>query len=187
MKPKKAEKSNPGNNRPPRFTPVKRAVLLRLLLWWGFLFSAVVPGTQTSPDLGANFLQIGSSGATLSDTVNAQTEFRIGVQAYYRYAFNEAINAFERANSFRPGEPLVLDWLGRAYYRSGMEATALRQWTFAADRSSSSSDEILLRSRIETVRNRRSLLPYMEEGQRYVEAGRYPGRSGTSIFFRQPV
>ena len=142
---------------------------------------------QSDEDFGPNFLPIGDSGANLADTVNAQTEFRIGIQAYYRYAFNEAINAFERANAFRPGEALILDWLGRAYYRSGFESTALNQWGYAVDRSFSSSDEILLLSRIETVRNRRSLLPFMEEGQRYIEAGRYPGRSGTSIYFRQPI
>jgi DNA-binding beta-propeller fold protein YncE len=142
---------------------------------------------KAQADLEPNFLQIGATGATLTDTINARNEFRIGVQAYNRFAFNEAINSFERANSFRPGEPLILDWLGRAYYRSGFEDTAIRQWSFAADHSSASSDEILLRSRIETVRNRRSLLPLMEEEQRYVEAGRYPGRSGTSIYFRQPV
>ncbi|MCL1815512.1 MAG: NHL repeat-containing protein [Treponema sp.] len=152
-----------------------------------FLLSVFILGSQTDVDFGPNYLQEGDSGASLSDTISAQNEFRIGVQAYYRYAFNEAINSFERANSFRPGEPLILDWLGRAYYRSGFEDTALRQWAFAADRSSSSSDEILLRSRVETVRNRRSLLLLMEEGQRYVEAGRYPGRIGTSIYFRQPV
>ncbi|MDR1143407.1 MAG: 6-bladed beta-propeller [Spirochaetaceae bacterium] len=157
--------------------------------------SAVAPGYSRNPeatdaetpDSGPNFLQPGTTGASLTDTVDAQNEFRIGVQAYYRYAFNEAILAFERANSFRPGEPLVLDWLGRAYYRSGLEDTALRQWSFAAEKSSASADQILLRSRIETVQNRRSLVSFMEDVERYVEAGRYPGRSGSGIYFRQPT
>ncbi|GHV85769.1 hypothetical protein AGMMS50230_13770 [Spirochaetia bacterium] len=135
---------------------------------------------------GPNYLQPGNSGS-LTDTINAQNEFRIGVQSYYRYAFNEAINSFERANSFRPGDPLVLDWLGRAYYRSGFEDTAIRQWNYAAERSPSSADQILIRSRIETIRNRRSLLQFMEEDLRYVEAGRYPGRTAAAIYFRQPT
>jgi DNA-binding beta-propeller fold protein YncE len=136
---------------------------------------------------GPNYLPRVNSPGPLTDTINARTEFRIGVQAYYRYAFNEAINSLERANSFRPGESLILDWLGRAYYRSGFEETAIRQWDFAAENASSSSDEILLRSRIEAVRNRRSLFPLLEEEQRYVEAGRYPGRVESSIYFRQPI
>jgi DNA-binding beta-propeller fold protein YncE len=141
--------------------------------------------TLEAQDRGLNFLPLGDSN--ISDTVNAQNEFRIGVQAYYRFAYNEAINSFERANSFRHGEPLILDWLGKSYYRSGFEDTAIRQWNNAADFTSSSSEEILLRSRIETVRRRRNFIPFMEEGPRYVESGRYPGRIGGSIYFRQPT
>jgi DNA-binding beta-propeller fold protein YncE len=150
-------------------------------------FLSVFAGAQTRDGSGPNYLGIGNSSASLIDTVNAQNEFRIGVQAYNRYAFNEAILAFERALSFRPGEPLILDWLGRAYYRSGFEDTAVRQWQSAMEASRAGSEEILLRSRVETVRNRRSLLTLMEEGLRFVEAGRYPGRSGASIYFRQPM
>jgi DNA-binding beta-propeller fold protein YncE len=171
--------------------PLRNRFFFRIFL---FLFSApmlgpllgLLPGPLLGAQQEPNYLQTGNTGAPLIDTINAQNEFRIGVQAYYRYAFNEAINAFERANSFRPGEALILDWLGRAYYRSGFEDTAVRQWSFAAENTASSSEEILLRSRIETVQNRRSLLPLMEESRRFVEAGRYPGRSGTSIYFRQP-
>ncbi|MDR2553321.1 MAG: 6-bladed beta-propeller [Treponema sp.] len=139
-------------------------------------------GTDRSP----NYLRQRNTGAALNDTISAQNEFRVGVQAYYRYAFNEAIGAFERANSFRPGESLILDWLGRTYYRSGFEETAIRQWSFAAESAESSSEEILLRSRMETVRNRRSLLPLLEE-DRYIETGRYPGRTAAAVYFRQPT
>ncbi|MDR2073533.1 MAG: 6-bladed beta-propeller [Spirochaetaceae bacterium] len=158
----------------------------RVLAVTGLLvFSGGTLGSQQD-ERGPNYLQPGNSAVPLTDTINARNEFRIGVQAYYRYAFNEAINSFERANSFRPGESLILDWLGRAYYRSGFEDTAVRQWSFAAETTPSSSDEILLRSRIETVQNRRSLFPLMEENPHYVEAGRYPGRTGTGMYFRQP-
>jgi DNA-binding beta-propeller fold protein YncE len=164
--------------------------MVRRFLTVIFLVAAAVAVQSQNPgtaDREPNFLPAGNTGTSFNDTINAQNEFRIGVQAYYRYAFNEAILSFERANSFRPGEPLILDWLGRAYYRSGFEDTALRQWTFAAETTSVSSDQILLRSRIETVQNRRSLVSFMGEGQRYVEAGRYPGRTGTGIYFRQPT
>jgi tetratricopeptide (TPR) repeat protein len=175
------------NNKSGEGGMIKKKLVLRSLKLCCFAVLASLLLAQNGEDFGPNFLQPGDSGVPLIDTINAQNEFRIGIQAYYRYAFNEAINAFERANAFRPGEPLILDWLGRAYYRSGFEETALSQWSYAADRSSSSSDEILLLSRVETVRNRRSLLPLMEEGQRYVEAGRYAGRGETNIYFRQPV
>ncbi|MDR2029627.1 MAG: 6-bladed beta-propeller, partial [Treponema sp.] len=130
----------------------------------------------------------GLSGGTDRDALAAREEFRVGVQAYNRYAFNEAILSFERALSFRPGEPLILDWLGRSYYRSGLEDTALRQWQSAADiYGPSAAETLVLVSRIETVRNRRSLFPAMDDDIRYVEAGRFPGRYNDIRIFRQPT
>jgi len=128
------------------------------------------------------------------NTVYARDEFRIGVQAYNRYGFNEAIQSFERALSYRPGEALLLDWLGRAYYRSGFEDTAVRQWQAAAEAYGYSTGEaLLLGSRIETVRNRRGLEPVALggsgplENDRYVEAGRYPGRGEGVVYYKQPT
>jgi DNA-binding beta-propeller fold protein YncE len=129
----------------------------------------------------------GYGGADLN-ALYAREEFRVGVQAYNRFAFNEAILSFERALSFRSGEPLLLDWLGRAYYRSGLEETALRQWRSARESYGPASGEaLLISSHIETVRNRRSLLPVADDGVRYVEAGRYPGHYNDIILFRQPT
>ncbi|MDR3139094.1 MAG: NHL repeat-containing protein [Treponema sp.] len=120
--------------------------------------------------------------------VQAREEFRVGVQAYNRFAFNEAILSFERALSFRPGESLILDWLGRSYYRSGFEDIALRQWQSALQGYEPfSEDSLLLASRIETVRNRRSLLPVADDDIRYVDAGRYPGRYESAVYYRQPT
>ena len=131
--------------------------------------------------------QQGFRGTDLNATY-AQEEFRIGVQAYNRFAFNEAILSFERALAFKPGEPRLLDWLGRAYYRSGLEETAIRQWRSAISGYSPMSNEaLLLTSKIETVRNRRSLIPFVEEGVRYVESGRFPGILNNQTFYRHPT
>jgi DNA-binding beta-propeller fold protein YncE len=128
------------------------------------------------------------TGGNDINAVYAAEEFRIGVQAYNRYAFNEAILSFERALAFRPGEPLILDWLGRAYYRSGLDDTALRQWrAAAAGYGWASGNGVLLGSRIETVSNRRNLLPVANDEVRYVEAGRYPGRYEENTLYRQPT
>jgi DNA-binding beta-propeller fold protein YncE len=118
----------------------------------------------------------------------AREEFRVGVQAYHRFAFNESILAFERALSFKPDEPLILDWLGRAYYRSGIEESALRQWRSAAFSSTPQSAEyLLLNSRVETVQNSRNLLPIADDAIRYVESGRYPGIIEKQVLYRQPT
>jgi DNA-binding beta-propeller fold protein YncE len=128
------------------------------------------------------------TGGTGINALYAAEEFRIGVQAYNRYAFNEAILSFERALAFRPGEPLILDWLGRAYYRSGLDDTALGQWrAAAAGYGWSTGNGMLLGSRIETVTNRRNLLPVADDEVRYVEAGRYPGQYEENTLYRQPT
>jgi DNA-binding beta-propeller fold protein YncE len=128
------------------------------------------------------------TGGTGAAALSAAEEFRLGIQAYNRFAYNEAILSFERALSFRPGEPLILDWLGRAYYRSGIEETALRQWRAALEiYGRNTSAGMLLGSRIETVTNRRFLLPIADDGVRYVETGRYPGRYEDISLYRQPT
>ena len=79
-------------------------------------------------------------------------EFRRGVQAYYRGTFNEAILLFEKALTHIPGDSLILDWLGQAYYRSGVEGAALEQWSAA---SASGYGGQLLKNKIEVVKERR--------------------------------
>ena len=128
------------------------------------------------------------TGGSDSNAISAAAEFRIGVQAYNRYAFNESILSFERSLSYRPGEGIILDWLGKAYYRSGFEDTALRQWRAAlAAYPPKSGDSMVVANRIETLVNRRLLLPVANDRVRYVDAGRYPGRNGDYVLFRQPT
>ena len=122
------------------------------------------------------------------NAINAAGEFRIGIHAFNRYAFNEAILSFERALSFRPGEPIIMDWLGKAYYRSGLENTALRQWRAAAGGYGKNSAEgMVVGNRIETVANRRTLLPVADDDVRYIESGRYPGEYESITLYRQPT
>ena len=161
---------------------MKSLVRLFALLWLIIIFSVnlyaqaepIRPGPVT-----------GGSGA---DALSAADAFRLGVQAYNRFSYNEAILSFERALSLRPGQPLILDWLGRGYYRSGFEETALRQWRAALEiYGRNTGIGMLLHSRIETVANRRFLMPIADDGVRYVQSGRYPGRSQSNVFYRQPI
>jgi len=128
------------------------------------------------------------TGGTGPDALIAAEEFRLGVHAFNRFSYNEAILSFERALSFRPGNALIHDWLGRAYYRSGFEETALRQWRSALDiYGRNSGVGMLLGARIETVANRRFLLPVANDNVRYVESGRFPGAVNNVNMFRQPT
>ena len=134
------------------------------------------------------FAQNESESAANPAALAAAEEFRLGVHAFNRFSYNEAILSFERALSFRPGEPLILDWLGRAYYRSGFEETAIRQWRAALDiYGRNTGTGMLLGSRIETVANRRFLLPIANDGVRYVGSGRFPGKIEEILLYRQPT
>ena len=155
-------------------------ILTAFLFFTDFLAAQQAPGPGIADPSGAQ-------GADL-DTVRSREEFRIGVQAYNRFAYNEAIRSFERALAFRPGEPLILDWLGKAYYRSGIENTAFRAWeAAAAGYGFSTGQGMLISSRLETLRNRRNLLPVADDGVRYVESGRLPGRFEGTVFYRHPT
>ncbi len=121
------------------------------------------------------------------DASLAREEFRRGILAYNRMAFNEAILAFEKALSYLNDEAVIFEWLGNAYYRSGYDDTALRQWTYAMDRyEPSESHYALLSSRVEMVKNRRVFSPAIDSLERYVEAAHFPGLNGESKVFLNP-
>ena len=146
-----------------------------------FFLTAVFVFAQDTPSIYV-------TGGDDLNAINAAQEFRIGIHAFNRYAFNEAIMSFERALSYRPGEAVIMDWLGKSYYRSGFENTALNQWRAAALAYGQNSEQgLITNSRIQTVANRRILLPVADDGVRYIESGRYPGRNNNVVMYRQPT
>ena len=127
-----------------------------------------------------------SIGARSASSGLAEQEFRRGVQAYYRGSFNDAILQFEKALSYLPEENIILDWLGKAYYRSGVEGAALEHWQYAANEGYGG---LLLQNRIEIVRDRRLLAGgAIDKPVRYTESGSYTGKNSEGIYvFNQPV
>ena len=127
-----------------------------------------------------------SIGARSASSGLAEQEFRRGVQAYYRGSFNDAILQFEKALSYLPGENIILDWLGKAYYRSGVEGAALEHWSYAANEGYGG---LLLQNRIEIVRDRRLLAGgAIDNPVRYTESGSYNGKNDEGkLVFSQPV
>ena len=131
---------------------------------------------------GAIFPQQASS-PTAADRGNAEQEFRRGVQAWYRGAFNDAVIQFEKALSYLPTENLILDWLGKAYYRSGMEGAALQEWKLASE---AGYGGLLLQNKMEIVQNRR-IGQESEASFRFTEAGTFPGKTADGVHFSQPL
>ena len=114
----------------------------------------------------------------------AAEEFRRGVQAYYRGAYNESIMQFEKALSYMPNDNLILDWLGKAYYKSGMEGNSLEAWDFA---SNNGYGGLLLKNRIEIVKERRIPESLSFKASKLSESGSFNGINNDVVIFSEPI
>lgn len=121
---------------------------------------------------------------TSSDRASASEEFRKGVQSYYRGAYNEAVLLFEKALSFLPNEPFILDWLGKAYYSSGIEGACLENWQAAA---AAGYGGILFKNKIEVIKERRSVIPDMSGNMKFTESITFNSEQNGIKLFSRPV
>jgi sugar lactone lactonase YvrE/type II secretory pathway pseudopilin PulG len=125
------------------------------------------------------------------DAMQAANAFRLGIESYNRASFNEAILSFEQSLSANPGDPLTLDWLGRAYYRSGLIDIALRQWQAALNLYGAETPQaVLLRNRMEMTRARSNVILSGDANpveERYVESGVLVGTNGNVVMYRGPT
>ena len=136
--------------------------------------------------LSGSFAQTETDGSavTSADRLLAEEDFRRGVQAYYRGAYNDAMMVFERALSYVPGNPLILDWLGRAYFKTGSVEAALSHWEAAA---AAGHETELLQSRIEAITEWQTIKPSGVSGERYVETGVIQSMQGEHLLFARPA
>lgn len=100
------------------------------------------------------------------DQIRADEEFRIGVVAFHQGYFNKAILSLERSLVYKPENPLVRQWLGRAYYQSGYEDAALNEWDNLID--TDTADSALLAFR-DMVDRRRGVMVELQEPDEWVE------------------
>ncbi len=146
------------------------------------LFSvSLLCGQVTTDDAG---LRVPEDRIRSGNEGFASEEFRRGVQAYYKGAFNEAIVQFEKALAYLPDDNLILDWLGKAYYKSGLEGSALSYWTNASENGYGG---LLLENKIEIVRERRVTGESTDKVLRFSEAGAFPGEFQGNLIFSGPV
>jgi len=157
---------------------MKKITALLLLL---SVFSLSVFSQQITSDAG---LKVPVDGIRTSDQGFASQEFRRGVQAFYKGAYNEAIMQFEKALSFMPNDSLILEWLGKAYYKSGMEGSALSYWQSALNNGYGG---LLLENKVEVVRDRRVTGDSTDKLMRLSEAGSFDGNFNGNLIFSGPV
>ncbi len=114
----------------------------------------------------------------------AAQEFRRGVQSYYRGTFNDAVMQFEKALGYMPNDSLILEWLGKSYYHSGMERTAVQSWNKAVQNGYGG---LLLKNKIEIVQERRVGSLRSDLAAKYTEAGSFSGFYEQNLVFSGPV
>lgn len=158
----------------------KKNLFISFILSFSFL-SANLYAQTTTASAG---LDVSSERIRNSNEGFAAEEFRRGVQAYYRGAFNESIMQFEKSLSYLPDDNLILEWLGKAYYKSGMEGTALSYWQTALNNGYGG---LLLENKVEIVRERRVTGDSVEKSMRLTEAGSFSGKNGENLLFSGPV
>ena len=129
-------------------------------------------------------LSVPQDGIRSGEQGFAAEEFRRGVQAFYKGAFNDSIVQFEKALSYLPNDNLILEWLGKAYYKAGMEGSALSYWQTAADNGYGG---LLLNNKIEIVKDRRVTGDSEEKLMRLSEAGSFEGNVNGNLIFSGPV
>ena len=146
-----------------------------------FLVNFFTFAQNTSSDAG---FKVPENGIRTSNQGFASQEFRRGVQAYYKGAYNEAIMQFEKALSFLPNDNLILEWLGKAYYKSGIEGSALNYWQTAVDNGYGG---LLLQNKIEIVKERRVTGDSTDKLLRLTESGSFDGHFNDNFIFSGPV
>ena len=152
------------------------AIIFTAIFAAGALFAQV-----TTDDAG---LRVPEDRIRTGNEGFASEEFRRGVQAYYKGAFNEAIVQFEKALAYLPDDNLILDWLGKAYYKAGLEGSALSYWNNAKENGYGG---LLLENKIEIVRERRVTGDSTDKLLRLSEAGAFPGEFQGTLVFSGPV
>ncbi len=115
-------------------------------------------------------------------TPGGAEEFRLGVEAYQKGRFSEAILLLEKALAFEGRQELASYWLGRAYLKSGYVATALRVWSSLAAQASAPP---FLRSKIEGLEGSQNLSPGGGETN-FIEIARFEGSRGKTVYFSRP-
>lgn len=113
----------------------------------------------------------------------ALEEFRLGIQSFQRGYFNESILSLEKALAASPDDPLILSWLARSYYRSGLDLTAAEQWQRILDSGIVSP---YVSGRIEFLKASRTLEGTRADRETLIESGSIPNMAGKLRTFLRP-
>ncbi len=118
------------------------------------------------------------------DALEAQEEFGWGVRAYHRGYFEDAVLSFQRALALAPDDARARLWLGRAYYRAGLESAALDEWRTLLELG---EDSLFLRNEVARMEHRRGVSSVEVVTEPYVMSEKIDGQRGDIRIFRRPA
>ncbi|MGM0673082.1 MAG: hypothetical protein ACQETQ_00150 [Spirochaetota bacterium] len=118
------------------------------------------------------------------DLIEAEEEFRFGVQAFHNGRYNEAILSLSRALSNESTDLPTRYWLGRAYYFAGFVDAAMNQWQYIVDAGESNAH---LRTLLDIVDARSGVVPELYEAGDWAVMSELSGTQGERALFRRPV
>ena len=112
-------------------------------------------------------------------------EFKWGVKSFYSGYYNKAVFSFEKSISYNPSDLLAREWLGRAYYMSGLDDTAVKIWKSVLDDGGGS---VNLRNKLEIIESRRKLSLNEEYDKQWVLETEISGRTDEGYYlFKRPA
>ena len=118
------------------------------------------------------------------DISRSMDEFKWGIKSFYSGYYNKAIFSFEKSISYNPSDTLAREWLGRAYYMSGLDDTALKLWKSLLD---SGGGSVNLRNKYEIIEARRKLYDKDENSRKWVLETEIEGYAGEGYYmFKRP-
>ena len=117
------------------------------------------------------------------DKIQAQSEFRWGVQAYHAGLYLESVRSLEKSMTFNPEDPLAQFWLGLAYFRAGLDSNSISLWKNLIDRGEGSA---FIQNCVEILEARTGLERELSDGGRYVEAYAIQGKTKEYNAFQRP-
>ena len=117
------------------------------------------------------------------EAAQALDEWRWGVVAYNDGLPGKSLLAMERALTLNPEDTRILEWLGRAYRRSGMENAALDIWD-GLDRNGNA--DTALKRRIEQLRRRIRGDEEIPVDDDWIPLAAFAGVEDDTLYFRRP-
>lgn len=127
--------------------------------------------------------QSGTEPGVDFDELQAREEFAFGVRAYHEGFFEDAIQNFLRSLSLEPDQDLTREWLGRAYYRIGLEQAARDEWSAVASRGNAGE---YLQNRLDRMELDGQVLPDAASREPFIYSRNIAGTRGGLSVFRRP-